>query len=133
MKKVSKLLFFFFGLALFTSCGTSNYAKYWHGEEDDVYFTSATPEGLVPTVEVYEDRNDDRVNDGLWRSDFPDRRTYDRDYNYNRRYRNRNHYPVVIRSNRGSDNDNTSRPSPKKAPTPTRPSRPNPSQGSSPQ
>ena len=124
-----------FVLGMLGSC--SHYTQYWHGEEDDVYFTSQTPE----EVKVHPVYQAEKEEENRWRTVTERRRTYendrqwerDRDYRYRR---NRTYYPPVRRSggsDNGSNSGKTTSPEPKKSPTPTRETRPSKSKTPTPQ
>lgn len=110
MKKLYNICFATISILLLTSC-SSSYSRYWHEEEDDVYFTSKTKEEVEAYKSFRENSNND---DDSWdyREQYP--RDDRREDSY-RRYRNEPVYvppqsiPTIPKTNGGV-----------KAPTPTR-------------
>ncbi len=96
-------------LLLLTSC--SNYSYYWHGEEDDVYFTSKTPEKVDPDISIDDD------DSNTYRHDYPQQPNTRRYPRYERRSSTRTSRPNLPQTR-------TSKPTSTSKPAPTRPSRP---------
>lgn len=101
---------------LLTGC-SSSYSRYWHEEEDDVYFTSKTKE----EVEAYETFQENSDSDENWnyRDNYPqDNDTYERD-------RNRSIYTTTpsIPRNYPKSNKKINAPTPTRKTKPTTPTK----------
>ena len=120
MKTVQNIFILFCVAVFFSSC--SNYTRYWHQEEDDVYFTSETPE----EVDIFAYKEKEKDDDDQWRTIEQPRRTSDWDDYDRRNRRNRTYRPPVIINQPRDKGGKTTKPSsqPKSEPKPTRPSRP---------
>lgn len=115
MKSYYKILFFACAALFFSSC--SNYTRYWHQEEDDVYFTSTTLEDV--DIDGYEAEPDD--DDQRWRTIDQPRRSNDWDQYDRYPRRNRGYRPPIINRPNSKDQPRTT---PQREPKPDRPSRP---------
>lgn len=118
MKKLYNICIVLVSILLLTSC-SSSYSRYWHEEEDDVYFTSKTKE----EVEAYKSFCENSDNDDNWNYEKQYPRNDRRDNSY-RRYRENPVYtptPSIPRSPR--TNGGIKAPTPTRKTTPTTPTK----------
>lgn len=118
MKKLYNISLICLGFIFLSSC-SSSYSRYWHEQEDDVYFTSKTKE----EVEAYETYTENSNNDENWdyREQYP---RNDRRNNSYREYRNSPVYaPSIPRNNYPTSNGGVKAPTPTRKTTPTTPTK----------